>query len=110
VSTSSQFSSSISTTRRRADEQYDRVYAETIDQLEYRLERDEGFNARELREQLEVMYVQEGNDWLGRGMAESVSMSATIAAMEAVLARLERGAARSAGDAAGADYGGDGNA
>lgn len=95
---------------RRSEEQYDRVYSDTVDQLEYRLERDPEFTARELREQLEVMYVQEGNDWLGRGMADTVSVSATIAAMEAVLARLERGAARSAGDAAGADYGGDGNA
>ncbi|MFW5728230.1 MAG: hypothetical protein ACOCYG_01095 [Spirochaetota bacterium] len=90
MSASSQYSSSTSTMRRRADEQYDRVYAETLDQLEYRLMRDEGFDARELREQLEVMYVQEGNDWLGRGMAEEMSMAATIAAMEAVLARLER--------------------
>ncbi|NBC28730.1 MAG: hypothetical protein GVY29_01925 [Spirochaetes bacterium] len=75
----------------RAQEQYERVYAETIDQLDYRLQRDPDFTARELREQLEVMYVQEGNNWIGRGMAETVSMSATIAAMEAVLARLERG-------------------
>lgn len=78
---------------RRADEQYDRIYNDTVDQLEYRLQRDPDFTARELREHLEVMYVQEGNDWLGRGMAETVSVSATIAAMEAVLARLERGKA-----------------
>lgn len=75
---------------RLAEEQYDRVYEETIDQLEYRLQRDDDFTARELREQLEVMYVQEGNDWLGRGMAETVSLSATIAAMETVLLRLRR--------------------
>jgi hypothetical protein len=75
----------------RAQEQYQRVYDETVDQLEYRLNRDPNFTARELREQLEVMYVQEGNDWLGRGMSETVSMSATIAGMEAVLVRLERG-------------------
>jgi hypothetical protein len=75
---------------RRSEEQYDRVYSDTVDQLEYRLERDPEFTARELREQLEVMYVQEGNDWLGRGMAETVSVSATIAAMEAVLARIQR--------------------
>ena len=75
---------------RLAEEQYDRVYEETIDQLEYRLERDDDFTPRELREQLEVMNVQEGNDWLGRGMAETVSLSATIAAMETVLFRLRR--------------------
>lgn len=75
---------------RLAEEQYDRVYEETIDQLEYRLQRDDDFTPRELREQLEVMYVQEGNDWLGRGMAETVSLSATIAAMETVLFRLRR--------------------
>ena len=75
---------------RLAEEQYHRVYEETIDQLEYRLERDDDFTPRELREQLEVMYVQEGNDWLGRGMAETVSLSATIAAMETVLFRLRR--------------------
>lgn len=83
-------STSETSTERRAREQYQRVYEETIDQLEYRLNRDEEFTARELREQLEVMYVQEGNNWVGRGMAESISISATIAAMEAVLIRLKR--------------------
>lgn len=82
-----------STMSQRAQEQYERVYAETIDQLNYRLERDPDFSVQELREQLEVMYVQEGNNWIGRGMAETVSMSATIAAMEAVLARLQHGKA-----------------
>ena len=82
-----------STMSQRAQEQYERVYAETIDQLNYRLERDPDFSVQELREQLEVMYVQEGNNWIGRGMAETVSMSATIAAMEAVLAHLQHGKA-----------------
>ena len=34
---------------------------------------------------LEALYVQDGNDWLGRGETEQTVLSATIAAFEAVL-------------------------
>ena len=49
---------------------------------------DEDFSVRDIERQLATFYVDEGNDWTGRGMAGDVVKSATIAATEAFLARV----------------------
>jgi hypothetical protein len=63
---------------------FQRVYRETHDDLVARLESGV-LSPSEFAGMLEALYVQEGNDWLGRGEAEETVLSATIAAFEAVL-------------------------
>lgn len=80
----------------RRKEKFNEIYEKTFDQLEYRWHHDESFSARDLEQQLETFYVDEGNDWTGRGMPGETVKSATIAATEAFLEKLR---------AAGADNG-----
>jgi len=70
------------------EEKFDEIYEKTFDQLEYRWNHDEAFSVRDLERQLETFYVDEGNDWAGRGLPGQVVKSATIAATEAFLERL----------------------
>ncbi len=63
---------------------FERVYRETHDDLIARLASGV-LNPSEFAGMLEALYVQDGNDWLGRGEAEQTVLSATIAAFEAVL-------------------------
>ncbi len=70
--------------REQQQEAFDRVYTETHDDLIARLESGV-LSPSEFAGMLEALYVQEGNDWLGRGEAEQTVLAATIAAFEAVL-------------------------
>jgi hypothetical protein len=70
------------------EEKFDEIYEKTFDQLEYRWNHDEAFSVKDLERQLETFYVDEGNDWAGRGLPGQVVKSATIAATEAFLERL----------------------
>lgn len=80
----------------RHEEKFDEIYEKTFDQLEYRWNHDEDFSVKDLERQLETFYVDEGNDWAGRGLPGQVVKSATIAATEAFLERL-RSSGRSDG-------------
>jgi hypothetical protein len=81
----------------RQNEKFNEIYEKTFDQLEYRWQHDESFSVRDLEQQLETFYVDEGNDWTGRGMPGETVKSATIAATEAFLERL-RAVERNNGD------------
>ncbi|MFP4566588.1 MAG: hypothetical protein ACLFNX_08815 [Spirochaetaceae bacterium] len=70
------------------EEKFNEIYEKTFDQLEYRWNHDDDFSAKDLERQLESFYVDEGNDWAGRGLPGEVVKSATIAATEAFLERL----------------------
>jgi hypothetical protein len=72
----------------RRDEKYNEIYEKTFDQLEYRFNHDDDFSVRDLEQQLETFYVDQGNDWTGRGLPGETVKSATIAATEAFLERL----------------------
>ena len=80
----------------RQEEKFKEIYEKTFDQLEYRRNHDEKFSVKELEQQLETFYVDEGNDWTGRGLPGQTVKSATIAATEAFLERM-----RAAGQADG---------
>jgi len=73
---------------RQREEKFNEIFEKTFDQLEYRYRHDESFSLRELEQMLETFYVDEGNDWTGRGMPGETVKSATIAATEAFLERL----------------------
>lgn len=72
----------------RQEEKFNEIYEKTFDQLEYRWNHDDDFSVKDLERQLEAFYVDEGNDWAGRGLPGQVIKSATIAATEAFLERL----------------------
>jgi hypothetical protein len=80
----------------RQEEKFNEIYEKTFDQLEYRWNHDDDFSVKDLERQLEAFYVDEGNDWAGRGLPGQVIKSATIAATEAFLERL-RASGRSSG-------------
>jgi hypothetical protein len=80
----------------RQEEKFNEIYEKTFDQLEYRWNHDDDFSVKDLERQLETFYVDEGNDWAGRGLPGQVIKSATIAATEAFLERL-RASGRASG-------------
>ncbi len=70
--------------RAQQETTYHRVYHETLKDIRSRI--DSGvLSPEEFRGMLRTLYVQDGNDWLGRGEAEQTILSATIAAFETVL-------------------------
>jgi hypothetical protein len=70
------------------DEQYRQVFEETCGHLESAL-REDRLTRDELERLLEAAYVDQGNDWLGRGSFYDIVQAATIAAYEHVLAELD---------------------
>jgi hypothetical protein len=69
------------------DAAYREVFEGTCRFLERGL-RDETLSPDEIQRLLEAAYVDQGNDWLGRGALQEVTQAATIAAYEHVLAEL----------------------
>ena len=71
------------------DDYRDRVYDETFDcvykNMEYRKNNDDCFTKQELEGLLRSLYINEGNDQLGKGEIQDIIQSATIAACETVL-------------------------
>ena len=65
---------------------YREVFEETCHGLELRRRSDPHFTIGRLEGLLRTAYVDEGNDWLGRGAVSDVFQAATIAAYEHVLA------------------------
>lgn len=68
-------------------EQFDQEYNRTLRFLDERRDRDPGFTQRELRELIEVEYINQGNDWTGGGLLHDAKQQAVIAAYEAFLAK-----------------------
>jgi hypothetical protein len=89
----------------RREKKFNEIYDKTLDQLEYRRRHDSDLSIEDIERQLETMYVDEGNDWTGRGLPGETVKSATIAATEAFLERLR--ASRESGE--GAEERGDGH-
>jgi hypothetical protein len=65
---------------------YDEVFEQTCAQVELRRRHDPSFSLEQLEGILRTAYVDEGNDWVGRGAVQDIVLSATIAAYEHVLA------------------------
>jgi hypothetical protein len=71
---------------RKYREVYDTVYATT----RYRITVDPNFTIQDLERLLATLYVNEGNDQLGRGVVGDIVSSATIAAHQQVLLEWKR--------------------
>jgi len=72
------------------DKAYDDAYAQTLSSLERRRADDPSFGIDDARGILKHLYVQDGNDWVGRGELQDLLLAATIAAHESLIAAWER--------------------
>jgi hypothetical protein len=74
-------------------------YAETLEEelrgLRRRRESDPGCTVADLEGTLAHLYIMEGADWAGRGEVQDITLGATIAAYERVIAEWKAEAANS---------------
>ncbi len=72
----------------------DKTYADTLENTYANLERrkaiDPSFSLEEVRGVLKHLYVQDGNDWLGRGELQDAILHAQIAAHESFIHAWEK--------------------
>ena len=61
---------------------YDDTYSQTLKSLERRRAEDPSFTVEAARGQLKHLYIQDGNDWVGRGELQDIVMQATLDAYE----------------------------
>ncbi|MDR2516410.1 MAG: hypothetical protein LBC88_03400 [Spirochaetaceae bacterium] len=75
------------------EKRYREIFADSVRGIMRRRERDPSFSAADLEGTLASLYIMDGADWGGRGEVQDISLSATIAAHERVLAewRAETG-------------------
>lgn len=64
---------------------YDTTFEVVYNDMLNKKMNDPGFTKQHLKELLQNLYVNEGNNWVGRGEAKEIDLAATIAACEAVL-------------------------
>jgi hypothetical protein len=68
---------------------YDETYQATLISLERRHREDDTFSLADARRVLGDLYVQDGNNWVGRGELQDIVMQATIDAYECFIAGWE---------------------
>jgi len=68
------------------DEKYREVYDSNLSGLERRKQIDPSFAIEDAEGILSHLYIQEGNDWTGRGELQDLVLGATIAAHEHFIA------------------------
>ena len=64
------------------DEKYRQVFEEETTGLERRRAHDPSCTIDDLQGILKNLYIMDGNDWVGRGQVQDITLSATIAAYE----------------------------
>lgn len=69
---------------------YDVTYEATMTSLARRRAEDADFSPDKARGILQHLYIQDGNDWAGRGELQDLQLQAMIAAHEAFIAAWER--------------------
>jgi hypothetical protein len=69
---------------------YAENYERELAGLKRRLEADPSCTVKDLEGTLKHLYIMEGADWLGRGEVQSITLSASIAAHEAIIDELEK--------------------
>lgn len=69
---------------------YESSYEATMANLVRRRAEDAGFSPDKARGILRHLYIQDGNDWGGRGELQDLQLQAMIAAHEAFIAAWER--------------------
>ena len=69
---------------------YDATYEATMTSLVRRRAEDADFSPDKARGILQHLYIQDGNDWAGRGELQDLQLQAMIAAHKAFIAAWER--------------------
>jgi len=64
------------------EEKYNEVFEACLLSLKRQKDADPSFTPDAARGVLSHLYIQEGNDWTGRGKVQDIQISATIAAYE----------------------------
>ncbi|WZL73115.1 hypothetical protein QBE52_19055 [Clostridiaceae bacterium 35-E11] len=67
------------------EEKYNETFRKVYNTLKYHKEKDEKYTIHQLEALLDSLYVNEGNDWIGRGEIKNAIQAATIAASETLL-------------------------
>lgn len=67
------------------DERYDEIFEACLQSLKRQREADASFTLDAAKGVLSHLYIQEGNDWTGRGEVQDIQIGATIAAYEAFI-------------------------
>ncbi|KYH29216.1 MULTISPECIES: hypothetical protein [Clostridium] len=68
---------------------FNNVFEETYNSLKASIEKGSRYNVENLRDLLNNLYMQHGNNQLGMGEATSICIEAQIAACEALLAEYK---------------------
>ncbi len=76
-------------TVRMLEEKYAEVFDEELRGLERRWTHDKACTLDDIRGILNSLYVYSGNDWTGRGQLQNAVLSATVAAHECFIAKME---------------------
>ncbi|MFP4268884.1 MAG: hypothetical protein ACLFNZ_03710 [Spirochaetaceae bacterium] len=69
---------------------FNEIFDQTIHHIEKLREHDPEFSLKRLRGMLEAEYINQGNDWVGRGAVGHISSEATIAAYQQIIAQMEK--------------------
>lgn len=73
------------------DAKYDEVFRSTLRGLEKRRRNDAEFALGDAEGVLKHLYIQDGNDWIGRGELQDQILAATIAAYEQLVTDWKAG-------------------
>jgi len=68
---------------------YDDTYSDTLKSLRRRLAEDSSFTIDAARGQLKHLYINDGNNWVGRGELQDIIVQAMIDAYEHYIAERE---------------------
>lgn len=71
------------------ERKFDAVYRACLVGLERQRRKDPSLTPESVRGVLEHLYIQEGNDWTGRGEVQDIQIEASIAAYERFLSDWE---------------------
>jgi hypothetical protein len=67
------------------DSLYDKTFSEEYEGLKRRFAHDKNLSIEDLNGMLKTLYDMDGQDWLGRGEVQSITLSAVIAAYESFI-------------------------
>jgi len=69
-------------TKKWEKEKYNIVYKNVLASLKMRKKNNPEFSLDRIKGELNTLYIQQENNWVGRGPSEQITISATIAAFE----------------------------
>lgn len=71
------------------EDKFEKIFNNVYYNFDQLRKNDDTYGKEDLRRQLQDLYVQQGNDMLGRGESMDLALSAQIAALEQVLSEWE---------------------